>query len=74
MDKIGKINFTVEMTSNIDLEFPDLKFNHLDTEAFANLIYLRVGVCWDPTAFYLKISRTIENREKCFWISNEIQW
>ena len=38
MDKIGKINFTVEMTSNIDLEFPNLKFNHLDTEAFANLI------------------------------------
>ena len=28
---------------------------------------------WNPTAFYLNISRTIEKRKKCFCISNEIQ-
>ena len=30
-------------------------------------------VCWTPTAFYLSISRTIENRANCFCIINNIQ-
>ena len=47
--------------------------NPLDTEVFANLMWLR-GVDWTPTAFYLNISRTIENETKFFCISNSIQW
>ena len=30
-------------------------------------------VYWTPTAFYLSISRTMENRAKCFCIINNIQ-
>ena len=33
----------------------------------------RVGlVLWTPTAFHLNIFRTIDNRAKCFCISNDI--
>ena len=46
--------------------------NPRDTEVFANLMWLR-GVDWTPTAFYLNISRTIENETKFFCISNSIQ-
>ena len=32
-----------------------------------------LNIAETPTAFYSNISRTLENKEKCFYISNEIQ-
>ena len=51
-----------------------MDFNPLDTEVFCQLnVTEGGGPRGSPTAFYLNIFRTIENRAKCFCISSDIQ-
>ena len=52
-----------------------VKIDLTSGKLFANLMKLRWGgIRWTPTAFYLNIPRTIENRVKFFCISSGIQY
>ena len=61
--------FTISIDNSLDLR----SFNPLDTDVFANLIYLIGGGSrWAPTIFYLNIIGTMENIAKFFFIMNDI--